>query len=42
MRRGLGIRLSAASVDCVSGVGDGVFCFGGLGFGVKLGRGFCN
>jgi hypothetical protein len=34
--RGLGIRFSAASVDCVSGVEDGVFCFGGLGRGGVL------
>jgi hypothetical protein len=34
--RGLGIRFSAASVDCVSGVEDGVFCFGGLGKGGVL------
>jgi hypothetical protein len=40
--RGLGIRFSAASMDCVSGVGDGVVYFRGLDFGVKLEKGFGN
>ena len=40
--KGLGIQFSTASMDCVSGIGDGVFYFKGLDFGVKLGRGFGN